>query len=114
MCHALSYPQGELGVSPADVASVGSRIWKVCGTTETLSYKTWPSYDEKLVVDDTITMAVQVNGKTRGTLEVSQDISKEDFLSQAKDLASVKKHMDGKNIVKEIYVPGKICNFVVK
>ena len=89
-------------------------IWNICGNENGLSYEAWPAYDEALVKDDTITMAIQVNGKTRGTLEVAQDISKDDFLTQAKELASVQKHLDGKNIVKEIYVPGKICNFVAK
>ena len=82
---------------------------------EKLSYFLWCSIpDESLIKDDTITMAIQVNGKTRGTLEVAADISKDDFLAQAKERASVKKHIEGKQIIKEIYIPGKICNLVAK
>ncbi len=65
-------------------------------------------------MDDTITMAVQVNGKTRATLEVPADISKEDFFAMAKSDERISKHLEGKNLVKEIFVPGKICNFVAK
>jgi leucyl-tRNA synthetase len=91
---------------------VGEEIWKLTGHNETLAYATWPEFNEALAKDDLITMAVQVMGKTRGTIEVPADISKEDFLIQAKE--KVAKHLEGKTIVKEIYIPGKICNFVAK
>lgn len=89
-------------------------IWLIAQNKESLSYASWPKFDEKLVLEDTVTMAVQVMGKTRGTIEVAADISKEDFLNKAKADEKVAKYLDGKTIVKEIYVPGKICNFVVK
>jgi len=92
---------------------LAEEIWEKMGHTKTLSYETWPSFDEKLAADDLITMAVQVNGKTRGTFEVAADISKEDFFSLVKNDEKVSKYLQG-TIVKEIYVPGKICNFVVK
>lgn len=87
-------------------------LWERLGKKKSLSYESWPSFDEKLVVDDLMTMAIQVNGKKRGILEVSAEISKEDFLNQAKEVVS--KYLDGKKIVKEIYIPKRICNFVVK
>ena len=87
-------------------------IWEIHGGKKTLAYEPWPEYDEALAKDDLITIGVQVNGKTRGTVDVPEDISREDFLEQAK--TAVSKHLDGKSIVKEIYVPKKICNFVVK
>ena len=59
-------------------------------------------------------MAVQVMGKTRATLDVPADISKDDFLKLAKENEKVAKQLEGKVIVKEIFVPGKICNFVAK
>jgi leucyl-tRNA synthetase len=93
---------------------VGEEIWKRVGKTESLSYATWPVFDAEIAKDDMITMAIQVMGKTRSTIEVSPDVSKEDFLSQAKADPKVAKHLEGKTIVKEIYVPGKICNFVAK
>ena len=87
-------------------------IWEISGNTESLSYASWPKFDESLAKDDLITMAIQVMGKTRGTIEVPADISKDQFLKLAKE--QVSKYLEGKTIVKEIYVPGKICNFVAK
>lgn len=89
-------------------------IWQITGNSETITYATWPKFDPALAKDDLITMAVQVMGKTRATLEVAADISKEDFLAQAKADEKVAKYLEGKTIVKEIFIPKKICNFVVK
>lgn len=89
-------------------------IWSLLGHTESLAYEDWPEYDSEMAKDDLITIAVQVNGKTRDTLDVPPAITKEDFLSQAKELEKIQKFLSGMNIIKEIYVPGRICNFVVK
>ncbi len=72
----------------------------------------WPEYDEKLIVEDTIKIAIQVMGKLRATIEIEKDSPKEAVLSWAKE--TVNKWIDGKEIIKEIYVPGKIVNFVVR
>jgi leucyl-tRNA synthetase len=93
---------------------LGEELWSALGHNQTITYETWPSFDPALAKDDLITMAIQVNGKTRGTIDVPADIAKEDFLSQAKEAEGVSKYFEGKTIVKEIYVPGRICNFVVK
>ena len=76
--------------------------------------QTWPSYDESKIVADTIKVAVQINGKLRGTLEITGSESKDELLASAKSLENVAKHIDGKDIVKEIYVPNRIINLVVK
>lgn len=89
-------------------------IWKITGSNHSLAYVKWPEFDEALAKDDLITMAVQVMGKTRTTLDVPADISKDDFLKLAKEDEKVAKFLEGKKIIKEIYVPGKICNFVAK
>ncbi len=89
-------------------------IWSLTGQTQSLAYEAFPTYDEELAKDDLITVGIQVNGKTRGKLEVSADISREDFLEQAKELDGIKKFLVDSTLVKEIYVPGRICNFVVK
>ena len=93
---------------------VAEEIWEICGHKDGIAYMTWPKHDESLVVEDLVTMAIQVNGKMRGTIEAAKDISKDDFLAQAKENTKVQKHLEGKNIIKEIYVPGKICNIVAK
>ena len=88
-------------------------MWSNLGEKSSIALETWPKYDPELAKDDLITMAIQVNGKTRSTLEVPADISKEDFLEKAKADEKVAKFLTG-TIVKEIYVPGRICNIVVK
>jgi leucyl-tRNA synthetase len=91
----------------------GEEIWEILGGTKTLTYEAWPLFNEALAIDDTITVAVQVNGKLRATLEVEPSISQEEILAMAKADENVAKNLAG-TIVKEIYVPGKIVNFVVK
>lgn len=93
---------------------IGEEIWATLGHQGTIAYESWPNYDENLAKDDVVTVAVQINGKTRAKLDVSVEISKEEFLEMAKNDENIKKHTDGKSIIKEIYVPLKICNFVVK
>ncbi len=92
---------------------LAEELWNFLGHTKTLTYETWPAYDINLAKDDMITIAVQVNGKTRGTFEVDREIDKEHFMALVKADEKVAKYLQG-TIVKEIYVPGKICNFVVK
>ena len=74
----------------------------------------WPEYDEKMTVDDTIKIAVQVLGKVRWTIEIAKDEDKESVLEKAKNNPDLAKWLEGKELVKEIYVPGKIVNLVVK
>lgn len=93
---------------------LAEEIWNVLGKTQSISFEAWPTFDAELAKDDLITMAIQVNGKTRSTIDVPADISKDDFLDLAKKDEKVAKNIAGLTIVKEIYVPGKICNIVVK
>jgi leucyl-tRNA synthetase len=92
---------------------LGEEIWNFLGHSETLTFEKWPEFNSELAKDDLITIAVQINGKTRGTFEVAPEISKEDFFALVKADEKIAKYLAG-TIVKEIYVPGKICNFVVK
>jgi len=70
----------------------------------------WPAFDPNLIIDDTITIAVQVMGKLRGTFEAPLDASNEDVLALARHTAS--KYLDGKSIKKEIVVPKRLVSFV--
>jgi leucyl-tRNA synthetase len=92
---------------------LAEEIWSFLGHTKTLTFEPWPEFNAELAKDDTITVAAQVNGKTRGTYDVAPDISKDDLFALIKADEKVAKFLSG-TIVKEIYVPGKICNFVVK
>ena len=85
---------------------------KLIGFTDDISNYAWPEYDEAKTIDDEITIAVQVNGKLRGTINIVLD---EDEASvKEKALAAISDKLDGKNIVKEIYVKNKIYNVVAK
>lgn len=92
---------------------IGEELWEILGHKKTLAYEVWPKYDEAMAKDEVIVVAVQVNGKLRATLEVEPDITQDEILVMAKADENVAKNLVG-TIVKEIYVPGKIVNFVVK
>lgn len=92
---------------------IAEELWQLYGQNESITYTAWPDYDESLTIEDSITMSVQVNGKLRGTMTVSKGVGKDEALSLAKQLSSVQKHLEDKTIRKEIFVPGKIINFVV-
>jgi len=77
-------------------------------------FASWPVYDENLVVDNEVTIGVQVLGKLRGEIKIAVDESKDSVLEKAKNNENVQKWLEGKELVKEIYVPGKIVNLVVK
>ncbi len=74
----------------------------------------WPEYDEAKTVDDEKTIAVQINGKLRGSITTTSSDSEDDILQKAKDNENVKKYIDGKEIIKTIVIPGKIVNIVIK
>ena len=90
---------------------VGEEIWELMGHTDTIAYEPWPTYDEAKTVEDTVEIAVQINGKTKTTLAISVDDAKDDVLARAKE--ALGDRLTG-NIIKEIYVPGKIVNIVAK
>ncbi len=89
-------------------------IWEKLGGDGLCSVAPWPEYDEAKTIDDTVTIGVQVNGKMRGTVEIAKDADKDTAIAAAKANEKVFSFVDGKTVVKEIYVPGKIINIVVK
>ena len=90
---------------------ITEELWQANGYEGRLYQTTWPEYDEEKTVEATIEIAVQINGKMKGTILVSKDEEKDKILSLAKEMLGDK--LSG-NIVKEIYVPGRIVNIVVK
>ena len=89
-------------------------MWEYMGNKTLVSLEKWPNYDESKTIDDTVKIAVQVNGKLKATIDISKNISKDDAISTAKNEPKVAEFIAGKDIVKEIFVPGKIVNIVVK
>jgi leucyl-tRNA synthetase len=90
---------------------ITEEIWQTVGFEGRIYQTTWPEYEEAKTVESTVEIAVQVNGKTRATLEIGKDDPKDDVISKAKEL--IADRLTG-TIVKEIYVPGRIVNIVVK
>jgi leucyl-tRNA synthetase len=82
----------------------GERVWE----------QPWPSADPELLRSDTVTLVVQVNGKLRDRIEADADASEEELLSLARASEKVSRHLDGKQVVKEVVVPGKLVNLVVR
>jgi leucyl-tRNA synthetase len=89
-------------------------LWETLGHKESIHLAPWPTYDATIIAGAEVTIAVQVNGKTRGTFTSAPDASKNDLIEAAKGEQSVASHLEGKNIVREVVVPGRLVNFVVK
>ena len=84
------------------------------GHVDTLAYETWPQYDEDLLAESTIEVPVQINGKVRSKVHVPADADQAAVLAAAKADAKIAEQLAGKAIVKEVYVPGRLVNFVAK
>lgn len=90
---------------------MGEELWEQLGGTDSVFHSQWPKYEEAHLKDDEVEIAVQINGKTKGTVTIPADITKEDAIEAAKKALGDK--LNGV-IVKEIYVPGRIINIVQK
>lgn len=93
---------------------ITEELWARLGNTDSIAYSTWPTYDEAKTVEDTISMPVQINGKLRASVEIEKDEDKESVKEKVHKEAKVMAQLEGKEIVKEIYVPNRIYNIVVK
>ena len=89
-------------------------LWQQAGFEGMLNEAEWPKYDEVKCADSTVEIAVQVNGKIKARINVAADISAPDAIAAAKADGAVAAAIDGKNIIKELYVPKKLVNIVVK
>ena len=110
----IDYVRGFIQLLNPIAPHMTEEIWFLFGTDSELTYATWPTYDNEKLVDDTITVVVQVNGKLRAKLDVPADISKESMQEFALANENVKKFTEGKEVIKVIVVPGKLVNIVVK
>lgn len=93
---------------------VAEELWQILGKTDTLAYEPWPEFDESKIAESTIEIPVQINGKLRAKLSLPADADKTAMQEAAENDDEVRKHIDGKTIVKVIVVPGRMVNFVVK
>ena len=93
---------------------IAENCWEILGETTSVHEAKWPTYDETLVIDQEITMVVQINGKVRDKLITSRSISEDALKSLALNQESVKRHLEKKEIIKTIVVKERLINFVVK
>ncbi|MCB0276765.1 MAG: class I tRNA ligase family protein, partial [Calditrichaeota bacterium] len=93
---------------------LAEELWASMGHQQSMAYQPWPTFDPKLLTSDTVTYAVQVNGKLRGEMEVDKSLPKDEVEAIAKTAGRVPNFIEGKTIVKVIVVPNKLVNIVVR
>jgi leucyl-tRNA synthetase len=93
---------------------VAEELWARIGQSYSVHQQPWPAWDEALAKEDTVEIAIQINGKVRDKIDVPVDIGEEEAKAQALATEGVKRFIDGKPPVKVIYVPGRLVNIVVK
>jgi leucyl-tRNA synthetase len=91
---------------------IAEELWQKLGHTESLAYAAWPAHDPAYLVTDTLQIPVQVDGKMRGRIEVAADADEESVLALARGDDNVVRFLEGKDLKRAIYVPGRIVNFV--
>lgn len=96
------------------IPHTAEEIWQRLGNERSITYESWPDYDVKLAKDDLINIAIQINGKLRANIEVEANADKKDILSKSKENKRIESYLEGKEIIKEIYVTGRLVNYVVK
>ena len=96
------------------VPHLSEELWSLLGHSETITYQDWPHYDESKILLDEVTIAVQVNGKLRANIEIAKDSTEKVVVDKALSLENVEKFTSNGSIVKTIYVPNRLLNFVVK
>jgi len=96
------------------VPHVAEELWQELGNATALAETAWPSWDEAALVRDAILIVVQVSGKVRGRLEVPTDATEDQVRAAALADAQVARHLEGKTLVKAVYVPGRLLNLVVR
>ena len=108
------YAEGLVKMLSCICPHIGEELWQILGHDNTIAYEPWPTFDEAKTADDSVEVAVQVNGKLKATVMVPKDAPKEEAIAAAKADERVAAAIDGKTIVKEISVPNKIVNIVVR
>ena len=93
---------------------IAEELWNAMGHPGTLTFERWPSYDPALLVEDTIEVPVQINGKVRAKIIVPSDSDAKSLEAAARADETVQKNLEGKTVVKIVAVPGRLLNFVVK
>ena len=102
------YVEGFVKMISPVVPHLAEELWEKLGHTDTITYEAWPTYDESKLVDDTVEMAVQINGKVRAKIVVSKDVTKDELEKIALEDEHVKELLEGKEVKKVIAIPGRL------
>ncbi|PIV01616.1 leucine--tRNA ligase [Candidatus Shapirobacteria bacterium CG03_land_8_20_14_0_80_39_12] len=126
MMEFINVWQGSPGMAKEDIGKflqilapfapfITEELWQKLGNSFSVHNSAWPEFEAKLIEEDSVTVAVQVGGKLRGTVEIPAAVSKtqNEVEKEAKENSLVKKYLEGQTIKKVIFVPGKLVNFVI-
>ena len=106
------YAEGIIKLFNPIAPHITEELWSMYGHTDTITYESWPTFDESKTIDEEIELPIQINGKVKGTIVISLDADEQTVKDSAhKELTNL---LEGKNIIKEIYVKNKIYNIVVR
>ena len=108
------YAEGFVKLLSPVAPHISEEIWCRLGHNDTITYEAWPTYDEAKLVENTVEIPVQINGKVRATVEIPVESTEEEVKNIVHENANIQTQLEGKNVVKEIYVKNKIYNIVVK
>ena len=108
------YAEGFIKLLNPVAPHITEEIWNRFGHNNTITYEAWPTYDETKLVEDTVEIPVQINGKVRATISISVGASEDEVKNIVHQNSNIQAQLEGKTVVKEIYVKNKIYNIVVK
>jgi len=98
----------------SSVTHLSEELWEQFGHKGSLFDHKWPEWDDETAKSETITVAVQILGKLRGSFEIKLGVSDDVLIDSALELPNIKRHMEGKTLLKSIVIKDKLVNFVIK
>ena len=93
---------------------ISEELWKKLGNKDTIAFAEWPQFDIAKTIDDTVSIAIQVNGKLRSVIDAPRSSPEEEIKVMALENKKVQSSLEGKSIVKVIFVPDKLLNLVIR
>ncbi len=108
------YAEGFIKLLNPVAPHISEELWNRLGHNESIAYESWPKYDEAKTEEDTFELPIQFNGKLKATINIAKNLAKDEVEKLVHENEKVQKLLEDKNVIKEIYVPNKIYNIVIK